>query len=500
MSEIVLEIDHISKRFGPTVANNDVCLQFRRGEVHALIGENGCGKSTLMSIIAGMQPMDSGHMLLRGQPYQPLGSEDAIESGIGMVVQELGLLDRLPAYVNMFCGRLKPFTRGGVINLKKMKAAAQEHMTRWGLPRVNLSKHAGELSVEEKKIIELARALSIDPDVLILDELTQALSHDTREILYGIIQSCKDSGKAVLVISHDLEEIVSLVDTITVMRDGEIVTTLPAEDATVDELKRMMVGRALNEHYYRTDCAPVYGEDVVLSVRDLADKESGISDVSFDLHAGEILAICGLSDAGIHTVGKMIFGVQKPDKGSITALPDNKHITSPQKAVAMGIGYQPKDRDMEGLMIGASIRDNLCFPSVHEIERKGTLLPARLNAYAEKASRRFEVKSTGIQQVLNSLSGGNKQKVNLGRWMSKDLKILILDCPTRGVDVGVKAYIYETMQEFKAQGLSMVLISDELPEALGLADRIMVMKNGRINAILERGQDFTEEKVIEVMV
>ena len=348
-------------------------------------------------------------------------------------------------------------------------------------------------------MIELARALSIDPEILLLDEVTQSLSLNNRNILYDLIAKLRDMGRSVIVITHDIEEMIRITDTITVLRDGEVVGQVASAETDPDQIRMMMVGRQISGEYYRDDrCVDCDGE-TVLSVRDLS-VPGELEDVSFDVHAGEILGFCGLSDAGIHSVGKAVYGLTGAS-GTVHFLPTDAYIKSAPQALANHMGYVPKDRDREALMIHASIRDNAVLPSVGELRAAlGLLPPGKVSSMAEGIRERFAVKSTGIGQSMDALSGGNKQKVNFGRWLAKDLKLLILDCPTRGVDVGVKAAIYALMKEAKKTGIAVILISDELTEVLGMADRLMVMKDGRVTRTISRGEDFTEQTVIGVMI
>lgn len=498
--EVLLEIKDLNKSFGPTRANRNVSLTLCRGEIRGIAGENGCGKSTLMSILTGMQPKDSGEIYLNGELYEPKDLLYANQMGISMVVQELGLLEQLPGDLNMFFGHTKQFSTCGLISVRRLRKRVREELARWGLDYVDTGKLAAVLSVEERKLIELARALSVDPQIIILDELTQALSLNSRKALYEILKKLRSMGKAVFVITHDLEEMLQITDTVTVMRDGEIVETCRSDEVTEDELRYKMIGRKLDGAYFRADKEVRCGEKVVLDVQGLC-VPGKLENVSFQLREGEILAFCGLSDAGTHTVGQALFGVEPRSAGQVVVTAAGKNIRTPSEAMDCSVGYVPKDRDIEGLMLGNTIRDNFCLPAVGRLAQKlGHLAPPRLGAYAQRGVEEYGVKCTGVSQTINSLSGGNKQKINLGRWMSMNMSILLLDSPTRGVDVGVKAYIYRLMQEAKEKGVSIIMFSDELPEALGLADRILVMHDGKIKAEFTRDGNFSEECIIEVMI
>ena len=498
--EVILQIKGLNKHFGPTWANKNVDFTLRRGEVRGLIGENGSGKSTLLSQIAGLYRPDSGEMTVKGEAYAPHSPLDANAHGISMVMQELGVVGNLPAGVNVFLGRTGQFAKGGVVNLRALNKAAAEQFKKWDLSMPPLNQLTDGMSIESRKMIELARALAIDPDVLLLDEVTQSLSLNNRDKLYGLIRRFKEMDRSVIVITHDIEEMIRITDTITVLRDGEVVGEVRSAETTLDEIRMMMVGRQVSGDYYRADNTPSYSDEVVLQVKNLTVPHE-LENVSFEVHAGEILGFCGLSDAGIHSVGKAVYGLSKPTAGTVHMVHTNTDIHSASQALANHMGYVPKDRDNEALMIHASIRDNAVLPSVEELRQKaGLLAPGKLSRMAEGIRERFSVKTTGIGQTMNALSGGNKQKVNLGRWLAKDLKLLILDCPTRGVDVGVKANIYALMKEAKSSGIATILISDELTEVLGMADRLLVMKDGRITKEIRRDEDFTEQSVIGEMI
>ncbi|QOX64174.1 sugar ABC transporter ATP-binding protein [Anoxybacterium hadale] len=500
MTDIILDVKGLYKHFGSTCANKNVDFSLKRGEVRGLAGENGSGKSTLLSQISGICRKDSGGMLLNGQPYDPQSPLQAANHKIGIVVQELGVLSTLPAGVNVFAGRLSQFTRFGIINMNALYQEAEKQFQKWGLMPVPLKKTCGNMQIETRKMIELARALSIDPDLLILDEVTQSLSQNNRDMLYQLIENLKAAGKTIVMITHDLEEMIRLCDNITVLRDGEVVGTKACDDLDPDELKRMMVGREVNCAYYREDWSPDYEDEVVLKAEDLS-VSGEIEAVSFDVHRGEILGFCGLSDSGIHTVGKAVYGLAPSMKGKVTLSNKSLEIKNAGTALCNGMAYVPKDRDGEALMMQDSIVNNFVFPSTASLKgRLGFLNPGKLRAVAVKGIADFQIKCSGVNQRMDGLSGGNKQKVNLGRWLIKDLDVLILDCPTRGVDVGVKAYIYQLMRQAKEQGLAILLISDELPEIIGMSDRVIIMKDGKINGEFYRGDDFTQEKLIEVMV
>ncbi len=500
MADVILKTENLSKSFGATKANKNINLTIYRGSVFGLAGENGSGKSTLASIICGIQKRDGGIIHKDGKEYNPANPIEANRLHVSMVVQELGVVGNLPPAINMFLGRTNEFTTGGIVNLHKMEEAANKQLAKWDLGSIPMDCMAEELSIEQRKILELARALSTDPDFLVLDEISQALSHDKREILYGFIKRFTKEGKTILMVTHDLDEMMEICDTIAVLRDGEMIETKPSAAFTINELKRKMIGREISGEYYRSDKKEEYQEEVILEVENLT-VPGLLKDISFQLHKGEILGVCGLSDAGIHSLGQALFGLSEKRSGKVCAKITGELLNKPKDVIKAGGAYLSKDRDLDGLMLEASIGSNLAVPSVSDLSKRfGFLNPRKVKKLAEEIRDSFEIKATGIDHIVKSLSGGNKQKVNLSRWLVKDLKFIILDCPTRGVDVGVKAYIYEILKKAKKEGLGILLISDELSEAIGMSDRIMIMRDRKIAGILSRNTDFTEDKIIEVML
>ena len=498
--ESLLKIVNLNKSFGITHANKNISLELQRGEVLGLAGENGSGKSTLLSQIAGIYSSDSGEMFINGEPYAPKSPIDANQRKIAMIVQELGLVGDLPAAVNIFLGKTDKYSKAGVINLNALYTEAEKVRERWHLPKMNFRRKAATMNVEHRKMIELVRALSADPDILILDEVTQSLSHDNREVIYKLIEEFKKEGRSIILISHDLEETLRITDKIAILRDGELIDMVVSAETSDSELKRKMVGRELNEDYYRVDDKEDYEDEVVFSLKNISSA-TGINDVSVDVHKGEIVAFCGLSDSGIHDIGQLAYGLMKPTAGEVYLHTAGRIITSPKEALDLKMAYVPKDRDGEALLMGSTILNNTILPSADNIKGKfGYLSTAKTKALAEEAKESFRIKCTGIMQNMSGLSGGNKQKVNLGRWMVKDLQVMVIDCPTRGVDVGVKAYIYQCLKDAKKKGIAILMITDELSEAIGMADNIVVMKDGHVKKEIGRSAGFREEEIIEVMV
>lgn len=499
-SEYAFQVTGLNKRFGPTHANKDIDFTLKHGEVRGLAGENGSGKSTLLSQLAGIYKSDSGTILKDGEPYSPDSPLYAQQHGVSIVVQELGCIGALPAGVNVFLGRTGSFSKFGIINMRKIYQSANEILDKWGMPQVPLNRNSAHMNVEIRKIVEIARALSTEPDVLILDEVTQALAQDNRKKLHELIERFKSMGKSVILITHDLDEMIEITDTISILRDGELIETVNSREIDEDTLKTKMVGRSLEGEYYRSDKEATKGDQKILSVNGISTA-SGLEDVSFDVYGGEILGLAGLSDSGIHEVGKAVYGLEHLTSGSVKLVQDDFEIKDATHAWKHRVGYVPKDRDNEALMLHTTIRENFSMSSIPEVTGKaGYLSKGKLNDISTAARERFMVKSVGIMQEIDALSGGNKQKVNMGRWLLKDLQLFVVDCPTRGVDVGVKAYLYQCLKEAKAAGLAILLITDELPEAIGMSDRILVMKNGKITGEVSRSEGLSEEAIVRVMI
>lgn len=493
----------IAKNFGVVRAVDGVSIDFAAGEIHGLIGENGSGKSTLVAMLAGIHEPSAGQVLLNGEPFQPAGSSDAANSGVAIITQENTLLDSLTVAQNLYLGREKSYTKFGLYDFKRLNRDANEVITRiLGDDAVAAERMTGTLTFEQKKNIEVARALAFEPKVVAFDETTNALSQRSRERLYTIMQDLSADGVAVIFIAHELSEILETCSRITVLKDGQKVETLEAKKTNADELKLRMVGREIRADYYLEQRRSESIGDVVLSVKNLA-REGAFDDVSFEVRAGEILGIGGLSDSGMGAIGEALFGVVPFDSGSIEldGLEITDALTSPSQAVANGIAYVPKDRDARGLMLDSSIKDNLLLPSISEfVSLAGFLSARRLRSVASDTADRFAVKARDLDQACVELSGGNRQKIALSKWFTRSSKVLVLDCPTRGVDVGVKAFIYEALRDLAADGAAIVMITEELPELLGLSDRVLVLRNGRVAMDVAHDANPTERDIIMAMI
>jgi ribose transport system ATP-binding protein len=495
----LLRAENINKTFVTTRALIGACLEIEEGEIRGLVGENGSGKSTLASIISGIIPTDSGQMFTHETPYQPRSLLDANGSGISIVVQEMGTIDGLTVGANLFLGEEKLFKKFGLLNTSALNRRGMQVLNTFGIENIEPDADISSLSFEDRKLVEFAKALYIEPDLLIVDETTTALSQHGREILFREIQKLKSERKSVIFISHDLVEVIEHCDAVTVMKDGEIVDTVPARGLQERSLKELMVGRELQHSYYREDAAPSYSDEVLLRVHELTRKGS-YYDISFELHRGEILGIGGLTNCGMHILGKTLFGLESASSGTVELVRENREITNYRDAIANGVGYLPKNRDQEGLMLLSSIKDNICLPSLTKIQRGTFISPRKERMLAESGARQLNIKMSSINQFCLFLSGGNKQKVTLSKWLVRDSDILILDCPTRGIDVAVKASIYGLMQELKGKGKAIIMISEELQELIGVSDRIILLKDGKMKKVFSRREDLTEEEIIHYII
>jgi ribose transport system ATP-binding protein len=379
-----------------------------------------------------------------------------------------------------------------------MNREATRLLKDYGFDRINAASMIDHYNFEDRKLIEIVKATYFAPRIVVIDETTTALSQHGREELYKHMARIKKEGNTVIFISHDLTEVIEHTDTISVLRDGELIDTVKSAEVNEDDLKRLMVGRELGSHYYRTDYGNVVSEEVVLSVQNVSVPNE-LDEISFELHKGEILGFGGLSECGMHELGKAIFGASYDRTGSVK-LADGTEIDTIPKAIKHSIAYASKDRDNESLVCNDSILDNICLPSISDLEKKRILFGKEMKTFANTYAELMSVKMTGIDQFVSDLSGGNKQKVVLARWLGKDSDIIVLDSPTRGIDVKVKADIYSLMSDLKEKGKSIIMISEEIQELLGMSDRILIMKNGRINGELVRNPKLGEEDLIAKMV
>ncbi|PKM49328.1 MAG: D-xylose ABC transporter ATP-binding protein [Firmicutes bacterium HGW-Firmicutes-7] len=471
--ELILKLDSIVKVFPGVKALNGVHLDVRPGEVHALCGENGAGKSTLMKIISGAQPYSTGKMYMEGEEVVFHSTKDAERRGIAMIYQEFNMVLDLSVAENMYLGRL-PKTKTGRVDWNKLYENAQEVLDKLGL-KFSCKAKVRSLSVAESQMTEIAKCLTIGAKVIIMDEPTAALTDEEIKVLFEIIEDLKKKNIAILYISHRMDEIFEISDRLTVFRDGKYIATKNIEETDYDDVVSMMVGRNVTHLYPERH----YDESkVVLELKNI--KSKGIQDVNLQLHKGEILGIAGLLGSGTIELSKIIYGALPMYSGKILIDGEEKDCTSPIKALAAGIGFISDDRKQEGLVLIRSIKENISMSSLKKLT-KGIRLDKKVEM--ERVNERVEqlnIKINNIEHSVGNLSGGNQQKVVFAKMLEANPLICILDEPTRGVDVGAKAEIYAIMDQLTKQGKSIILISSDLPELIGMSDRVLIMREGEI--------------------
>jgi ribose transport system ATP-binding protein len=478
----------IRKEFPGVIALDGVDLDVRPGEVHVLLGENGAGKSTLMKILSGALQKDAGRVWVDDVETQIAGPRHARELGIGIIYQELTLIPELSAPENIYLGR-EP-RRLGVVNRSLMASDALRILEELGA-QVPIAVPVRTLSLAQRQLIEIAKALSLEPRILIMDEPTSALTVTETRNLFSTIRRLTSRGVAIIYISHRLDEILEIGDRVTVLRDGHNVSTHVVKNADRRELVRLMANRELDENISRETRPP--GEEL-LRVDGLG-RSNVLSDVSFSVHAGEIVGIAGLLGAGRTELARAIFGADRADTGSIYVRGKRQDIRSPRDAVRLGIGFVTEDRKLQGLVLGRSVRDNIVLPVIRRLSRLGVVRSRDERALAESKVGDLRIRTPSMEQLTLHLSGGNQQKVVLAKWLACNVDVLFLDEPTRGIDVGAKQEIYALIDKLAAAGMGIVLISSELPEIVGLSDRVLVMRGGRIAAEFDRA-NATQERLL----
>ncbi len=490
--EPIVSLRDVTKSFPGVLAVQNVSLNILPGEVHALVGENGAGKSTLMKVIAGVYMPDAGRVVYKGHEVKIANPQAAQQLGISMIHQELSLMPHLTVAQNVFIGREPRRGFSLLVDDAEITAKTQQLMALLHLPLDARTKVAS-LTVAKQQMVEIARALSFNSEVLIMDEPTAALAEAEIEELFYIIRQLSTKGVGIVYITHRLDELKRISDRITVMRDGRLVDTVPTPEANIDEVIRMMVGRTI---YQASPEIPEHGSlEVVLEVRHLR-RGNVIKDVSFQLREGEILGFAGLMGAGRTEVMRAIFGADPIDSGEIYIRGQRVHVKSPQDAVHRGIGYLPEDRKRYGLTLGMDVESNLVLAALQKF--LGWLGWMKREATRDTAGRfvdKLAIKTPGLQQQVKNLSGGNQQKVVVGKWLVADTGILVFDEPTRGIDVGAKSEIYRLLNDLARQGKSIIMISSELPEILRMSHRIVVMCEGRITGELTAAEA-TQEKIM----
>jgi ribose transport system ATP-binding protein len=481
-------MQHIRKTFPGVLALDDVSFELRAGEVHILLGENGAGKSTLMKILSGAYQKTAGEIRLNGQAVEIKSPKHAQELGIGIIYQELNLVPQLSAAENIFLGR-EPM-RFGLIDRGAMEQEASQFLNELGLA-IDVRRPVRSVSIAAQQMVEVAKAISLNARILIMDEPTSALTEHEINELFARIRQLKVTGVSIVYISHRMEELFEIGDRVTVLRDGKHVGTYNIADVTKAELIRLMANRELTNQFPKVRAKR--GAEA-LRIEHLT-RHGVLDDISFTLYRGEVLGIAGLLGSGRTELARAIFGADKIDSGKIYRKGELQLIHSPQQAIASGIGFLTEDRKTQGLVLTLSVKDNICLPSVNQFERFGIVSTYAENQASQKYVNELHIKTPSLRQQVVNLSGGNQQKVVLGKWLCSQAEIFIFDEPTRGIDVGSKAEIYELINQLTANGVAVLMISSELPEILGMSDRILVMQQGRINGEFA-ADEATQEKIL----
>lgn len=489
-NEFLLVMKDMVKQFPGVKAVDNVTLKVRPGTVHALMGENGAGKSTMMKILAGEYDPDGGEIFFEGKKVEIKTTKDAFEVGISTVYQELNLVGDMTIAENMFLGR-EP-QKGLFVDGHTIHQETEQYLKNIGLgvnPRTKLK----DLTVANQQMVEIAKGLNRGSKLIVLDEPTSAISDTEVEKLFSLIRELREKGITFIYISHKLDEIFAISDEVTVMRDGTWVDTVPTSTLNKDSLIRLMVGRELTNLFPKVE---VDIGDVVFKAEGLS-RGKAFKDVSFDLHRGEILGVAGLIGAGRTEFARAIFGLDQLDSGTMELEDLPYEVRRPIDAIRRGIAYVPEDRKLLGLCVNRPIIENLSLASLEMFSRFGLLNIPYMIKESEEISKKLQIKMANLQVAAQNLSGGNQQKVVLGKWLIRNLKVLILDEPTRGIDVGAKSEIHRLMSQFASEGMAIIMISSELPEILGMSDRVLVMHEGKVGGILSR-EDANQESIMSL--
>ncbi|MET0746610.1 MAG: sugar ABC transporter ATP-binding protein [Rhizobium sp.] len=491
-AEYLLAVEGVRKEFPGVVALDDVSFRLKRGSVHALMGENGAGKSTLMKILAGIYSPDQGEVTLKGVPIRLKSPLDALENGIAMIHQELNLMPYMTVAENIWIRR-EPLNRLGFVNHGAMRRMTEDLFQRLNIS-IDPEIEVRHLSVANRQMVEIAKAVSYSSDVLIMDEPTSALTDVEVSHLFAIIRDLRSQGIGIVYITHKMNELFEIADEFSVFRDGKYIGTHAASAVTRDDIIKMMVGREITQMFPKEDVTP--GE-VVLSVKNLT--LAGVfNDVSFDVRAGEILGVAGLVGSGRSNVAETIFGVTPPTSGTIAINGKPVDIRSPTVAIRHRMAFLTEDRKDTGCLLILDILQNMQVAVLQDkFTTFGFVRQSQVSAVCEDMARKLRVKTPSLGERIENLSGGNQQKALIGRWLLTNPRILILDEPTRGIDVGAKAEIHRLVTEFAKSGVAVIMISSEMPEVLGMSDRVMVMHEGRVTGFLDRAEA-TQVKIMEL--
>lgn len=494
----MVKVKGLSKKFPGVQALDNVSLEVRKGEVHCLVGENGAGKSTLVHILAGVYPKDKGLILLEGKRYEPLNPVDAQKAGVSIIFQEPTLVPTLSVQENIFLGRKNLPKHFGVIQFKEELAQISKLMGELGID-FSPSMRVDALSYEDQKMVELVRALSLNPKLLIIDETTAAVGIDKRASLFNQLNYLKEKSITIIYITHQLQEIFEVGDCVTVLKDGKLVATKNIKETTMEEISTLMIGRKLKGDYFRENYKEQFSNEIVLSVENLSLK-GHYRNACFQLHKGEILGLGGLVGSGSLSIGKTIFGALNPDSGKIYYFGKEVRASFCTYIIPMGVAYVPKERDKEGLILPFQVKENITLPILNRLSKGGLVSLVKKGRVAQEYTDKLRIIPRDIHRMCVHLSGGNRQKVVLAKWLASQAKTIIFNTPTRGMDVGAKAEIYSVMKELKKNGVSILLISEELPELLGMSDTILIMRKGEITGVFHRSEKPSEGKLLEAML
>lgn len=489
MGPPLLKMEGIVKTFPGVKALDGVALELYPGEVHALMGENGAGKSTLMKVLGGVHQPDSGDMVLKGEPYRPPSPREARDLGIGFIHQELKLAEHMTVAENISLGRMP--TRGwGWIDFEQLNARAAQALSELGV-EVSPTTRVGSLNVAMQQMVEIAKTVSLRPEIVVMDEPTASLSQKETQHLFEVIEKLRAAGTALVYISHRMEEVFALCQRVTVLRDGQSVGTWPTTELNEESLVRHMVGREVEEQFPERQAD--LGHEV-LKVENLCRRGS-FQEVTFSLRAGEIVGMGGLVGAGRTEVARCLIGADARDGGQVWLKGEEVHPRSVLEGIECGFGYITEDRKGQGLVLGLSLEDNITLPNLGAISSAGWIRKPASREMAQRWLEKLRVRTPSEHQLARNLSGGNQQKIVIAKWLARGCRVLIFDEPTRGVDVGARAEIYRIIEELAEQGVGVLLISSDLPELLGLSDRVLVMHQGSLAGEFARSEA-TPEKVI----
>ena len=493
-SSIEIKLKNISKKFPGVQALDDVDFFLKSNEVHALVGENGAGKSTLMKIIAGIQKPDTGTITLNGEKVEFNSPREAQNNGISIVHQEADLFPSLTVAENVFANDLP--TKGFLktVDFKKIQNQTNDLLKKFGHPEINSKDIVSTLSVGQRQIVEIIKALSLNSNIIIFDEPTAVLTPSETEILFSIIDDLKKNNIAIAYISHRLEEIGKISDYVSVLKDGKLMATKETKDINPSEMIKLMVGRELKDIFEEED-RDVSNNEILLDVKNFKNSEY-FDDISFNIKKGEIVGFSGLIGAGRTELALTLFGYYQSDSGKVILDGKEINISNPTEAIDAGIVYVSEERREKGLFTEMTVRNNLISPNLEEVNNNGILNKTKISQLTKSTIDQLNIKTNDDETYVLKLSGGNQQKIALGKWLPKNPKLLIIDEPTRGVDVGAKQEVYKILRKLSKQGTSIMLISSELPEIIGMCDRTIVMQSGKINGEILK-QDFSEELILK---